>query len=295
MVNDVRIDQGTCTGCGLCGEVCPNRAMRKDAAGRMSLRQDRVELCVRCGQCMAICPSESILVEGLDYDSDFFDLAETPGRGHPFFELIATRRAVRSYEDRPVPRVLLEKVVEAIAFAPPSFPPIKTEIVVVQDPAVMRKSLPYMIAMYDRLVRAMDQPVARVFIRRQVGRETFHSLESHVVPAMRSRLPELKAGAEDTITRGAPAMILFHADRRAENYETDLHIALTYGFLAAHTVGLGATAIDLIPPTIERSQELRNMLSIPDGNRVVAAMILGFPRVRYRRGIRRELKGVQWI
>jgi nitroreductase len=112
---------------------------------------------------------------------------------------------------------------------------------------------------------------------------------------MESRLPELKQGAEDTITRYAPAMIIFHAHRDAENYETDINIALTYGFLAAHALGLGGTAIDLIPPAIQNSPELRKLFSIPDNNVPVAAMILGYPKYRYQRGIKRELKSVTWV
>jgi len=291
----VRIDDNTCTACGLCGEVCPNRAMVKGPAGRMVLRPDRVALCIRCGQCMAVCPSAAIVVEGLEYGREVYDLARSPFPEHPFFDLIATRRAVRTFQDRPVPRDLLEQVVQAISLAPPSFPPLKTELVVVQDPALVRGCLPLMVSLYEHLLEAMANPVARLIVRRQVGRDTFRTLENHVVPLMRSRLPELKSGEEDTITRGAPAMIVFHAARTAENYEADLIIALTYGFLAAHALGLGATPIDLIPPAIEKNPDLRRLLCIPESNRAVAALILGYPRIRYRRRIARQLRSVRWL
>jgi len=90
-------------------------------------------------------------------------------------------------------------------------------------------------------------------------------------------------------------MIVFHAHRDAENYEADVYIALAYGFLAAHALGLGATPIDLIPPAIQNSPELRKLFSIPDSNVVVACMILGYPKYRYQRGIKRELRSVAWI
>jgi nitroreductase len=112
---------------------------------------------------------------------------------------------------------------------------------------------------------------------------------------MKNRLPELKMGIEDTITRNAPAMILFHANRDAENYRGDIYIALTYGFLAAYALGLGGSAMDIIPPPIERNRELRKMFFIPDTNEVVGCMILGYPKYRYKRGIKRELKSVKWI
>ena len=244
---------------------------------------------------MAVCPAKSINVEGLSYSRDFFEISETSEAETSFFDMIATRRAIRNFQDKPVPKELLEKIVRSIAFAPPGFTPIKTEIVVVQDTEVIRKALPYMIEVYDYLVKAMKNPIARFFIRRKVGKAKFNTIESHVVPLMKNRLPELKKGVEDTITRYAPAMIVFHADPNAENYEADIYIALSYGFLAAHTLGLGACAMDLIPPAIQNNQELRKLFLIPGNNVVVASMILGYPKYRYPRGVKRELKSVTWI
>jgi nitroreductase len=245
---------------------------------------------------MAICPTQSIQVPGLDYQREFISLPHRDTQAEEsFYALIASRRAVRNFQDRPVPRELLEKIVQAVQFAPPSFPPIKTELAVVQDPALMRQALKHMVTMYDTLLKAMHHPIARLVVRRQAGAENFQTLARHVVPLMQSRLPELKSGAEDTITRGAPAMLLFHADRQAENYLADIYIAVAYAFLAAHACGLGATAIDLVAPVVERSPELRALFHIPPQHKVVAAVIVGFPQYRFQRGLRRELPGITWL
>ena len=295
MEDQIIITQEHCTFCGLCKEVCPNRIMKVDKDAGISLRPDRLPLCIRCGQCMAICPFQAIRVEGLSYDEDFFTLPAGPALDMPFPEMIKTRRAIRAYKDQPVPRELLEKIVEAISFAPPSFTPLKTELVVVQDTAVIRKALPEMVKVYDGLLKAMSNPIGQLIVRRKNGAKKFKVLERHVVPLMKSRLPELKRGVEDTITRNAPAMIIFHAHRDAENYDTDISIALTYGFLAAHSLGLGGSPIDLIPPAIQNNPKLRKLFAIPSENVPVAALILGYPKYRYQRGIQRELKSVTWI
>jgi ferredoxin len=295
MENQIAIDTQSCQLCGLCAEVCPNRIMTLNGSAGISFRMDRLGLCIKCGQCMAVCPSQAIVVNGLAYERDFFALP--PGRAGdmPFLEMIKTRRAIRTFKQQPVPRELLEKVVEAIAFAPPGFTPLKTELTVVQDTKVIRQALPEMIKVYDSLVKAMGNPIARFFIRRKLAASTFKTLKGHVVPLMKSRLTELKRGTEDTITRYAPAMIVFHAHQDAENYEEDIYIALTYGFLAAHAIGLGGTAMSLIPPPIQRSPVLRKMFSIPETNVVVGSLILGYPKYHYQRGIKRNLKSVTWI
>jgi ferredoxin len=295
MVDPIVINMETCNVCGLCGEVCPNKIIIKEDATRMAFRLDRINLCVKCGQCMAVCPKGSVNVNGLSYTENFIELPEGKNYETAFMNMIATRRAIRNFEDKPVPGELLEKIVEAIAYAPPSFPPIKTEIIVVKDRDVIRAALPYMIGMYEFLVKAMANPMMRFLLKMRIGNEKYHTLINHVIPIMKVKLSSMKAGEEDPITRNAPAMIIFHANKSTDNYKTDIHLALSYGFLAAHAIGLGGSAIDLIPPAIERNKELRKIFSIPKNNVVVAALIIGFPKYRYKRVIKRKLKAVTWI
>ena len=294
MAETITINVQTCKACGACGDVCPNKIIRK-VEEKMTLHEDRLFTCFKCGQCMAVCPTMSIKVEGLDYARDFFPLPAVDSFETAFFNMISTRRAIRNFKDKPVPRELLEKVVTAISFAPPSFPPVKTEVTVVQDTAVMRQALPPMIELYGMLLKAMRNPIARIFIKKNAGEEKFRVMQNHLMPLLKVRMPQLKDGSEDTITRGAPAMVLFHADRNAENYHEDIYIAMTYAYLAAHSLGLGGTMIDLIPPAVERQKDLRQLFRIPEGNEVVACLILGYPKYKYQRGIRRQLKNVTWI
>jgi nitroreductase len=264
-------------------------------SGEISFRSDRIDLCFKCGQCMSICSTKSFLVQGLSYDKDFFPLPETKGVEETFFNLIYTRRAVRNFHDKPVPKELLEKIVTAISFAPPGFPPVKTGIIVVSDPEMIRKALPHMIDLFDVLVKKMKNPLFRFFIEKEVGKQRFRTMRHHLIPLLISRLPELKQGTEDTITRNAPAMIIFHADRSSEDSREDLFIAATYGMLASHSIGLGGSIMDIIPPAINKKNELRELFKIPENNQVIASLIIGFPKYKYQRGIKRNLKSIAWL
>ncbi|HMD67659.1 MAG TPA: nitroreductase family protein [Chitinivibrionales bacterium] len=244
---------------------------------------------------MAVCPTKSITVGGLSYSKDFFDLPEPQSYEEGFFNLIHSRRAIRNFSDKPVSREVLEKVVEAISFAPPGFPPIKTELIVVQNQQLIRDALPHMIELYDFLVKAMNNPFMRIFIRREVGTKRFATMRQHLIPLLVKRLPSLKNGSENTITRNAPAMILFLANRNGEDIREDIHIAAAFGLLAAHALGLGGSIMDIIPPAIEKKKELRKMFAVADDQEVVASIILGYPKYRYQRGIRREVKNVKWL
>jgi nitroreductase len=244
---------------------------------------------------MAICPTKSVTVEGLSYESDFFDLPAEAWTEDSFGSLIASRRSVRAFQDKPVPREDLQKIVDAISRAPMGYPPHKIEIVIVQNRETIEKALLIIIGMYEKLAKMMDHSIMGFLLKRKLKPEVIKALTEHVLPSLRYRLPDMKAGRGDTITRGAPALILFHAHRASGNHSEDVLIALTYGLLSAHALGLGATAIGLVPPVIERSPELRGLFQIPAENEVLASMIVGYPKHRFKRGIRRELPGVKWI
>jgi nitroreductase/NAD-dependent dihydropyrimidine dehydrogenase PreA subunit len=290
----IEINTTLCKSCGICVEICPNKVFRQEN-GQTSIIKERIPLCFTCGQCMAICAAEAVTVEGYTYEKNFYTLPEPTSYEKSFLDLIRSRRAVRSFLDKPVPRELLEKIAEAISMAPPGLPPVKTEITIVQNTDLIRKSLPYMIEDYDFLYKGMHNPLMRFFIKKQAGKEMFRVLESHIVPMMKERLPGLKAGTEDTITRYAPAMILFHANRNEILYKEDINIAVTYGFLAAHAFGLGGSAMTIIYPMIERNKVLRRLFSIPEANEVVGSIILGYPKYSFKRGIRRPLKNITWL
>ncbi len=296
MADEWIVDTTACRKCGACVDVCPNRIIQKDTGGSVYFMEERKWECFKCGHCMAVCPNEAIQIPGLSYEKDFFTL---PPRGDQdpddFPHLLETRRAIRNFVDKPVPHEILEKIVDAIRLAPPGFPPVKTEVTVIENPEKIKQVLPLMIRLYDTLVKMMSNPVTRFFVRMDAGPEKFNVLKNHLIPLLKDRLPDLKSGKEDTILRRAPAMILFHADRNAENYATDINIALTYGFLAAHSLGLGASAMDLIPPAVDKSRELREYFNIPDTHVVTGAIILGYAKHQFKRGIKRDLKSVTWL
>lgn len=294
MNNSISFSRDSCKKCGVCVDICPNKILTK-RYDEISFREDRLDLCFKCGQCMAVCPTKSILIGGLLYEKNFFDLQEAGSFEKSFYDLIYSRRAIRNFKDMPVPKELLEKIVKAISFAPPGFPPNKVKLVVISDPNIIKKSLPLMIEFYDFLVNIINNPFARMKIKKEVGKQRLSTMQEHLVPLMKSRLPELKNGTENTITRDAQAMILFLADKDGEDIKEDIHVAATYGMLAAHAIGLGGSIMDIIPPAIEKKKELRELFNIGNNQEVVASLILGYPKYKYQRGIIRELKNVKWL
>ena len=297
MNNTIKIDAATCKKCMLCIEICPNKIFIKNDQNHIEPKPESVHICVQCGHCMAICSTKSISIQGLSYETDMFDLPvyDTEQVKTSFFNTIQTRRSIRNFKDIPVPKEILEKIVAAISYAPPGFPPIKHKLIVVQNTELIRKSLPIMVHFYDGFVRMMKNPIMKFIIKKSAGSKQFKTLENHLLPMLNNRLPALKNGSEDTLFRNAPAIILFIADKNEEDLTRDIVIAATYGMLTAHAIGLGGCILDIVPPAINRDKALRKIYDLSPNDEVITSLIVGYPKYTFQRGIKRNIKRIKWL
>jgi len=51
------VDEGICSGCGICVEICPYEAREMDAHCGVSIVHE--VLCQGCGVCVAVCPNNA--------------------------------------------------------------------------------------------------------------------------------------------------------------------------------------------------------------------------------------------
>jgi len=288
------IDTATCTKCELCIAICPAMILSKKESGEIYYRDDRVDICIKCGHCMAMCETRSITIEGLSYETNFRDIPVSTIDHPALMDFLLTRRSVRFFKNKPVPKEMLQQIVDIIATAPFGVHPDNVEMTIISEKSMITKAVPYMAKMYLQLGKLMKMPLVGWLIRRRMPKETVNTLMNFIFPHMDKGFyihPEIL----DDIARNAPAMILFHAPKGAEEHTVDAHIYLAYALLAAHSLGLGATAIGLIGPAVNQSRPIRKMFRIPDGNEVVQSMIIGYPKLHFKHAIIRPRTKVTFI
>jgi ferredoxin len=287
----VEINQETCKRCGLCADACSAKIIMKvDGRYRVSPQPDWD--CIECGLCMAVCPTKSIKVPSLKYE----DMPTIP-RGKvnfdSFYNMILPRRSIRSYKKDAVPKDVLKSITDAAATAPMGVPPSKVEVVVFDRRSDIESLLDNIAKGYEGFLSVMKNPIIRGIFRLVYGGATYHNFKNHVVPAARIALDWRKRG-RDCFSYDAPAMMLFHGSRFGESIFEDCWIAATYASLAAHFLGLGTCFIGMIPPIVDRDKKLKRRLGIAEENRVIACLLLGYPGIKFKRVIPRELGGVKY-
>jgi nitroreductase len=239
---------------------------------------------------MAICSKSSIRIEGISYEENLPPLPANPIHYDEFMKFLMTRRSVRHFLDRPVPTDVLRKIADAIALAPFGVAPDNTEMTIIADRNRIQQAMPEISKMYLQLGKVLKFPLMRWLFRRMMPRDEGNTLLDFLLPHIQKGLYDYTKG--DDISRNAPAMILFHAAKGAEERKPDAMICTTYAFLAAHSLGLGATVIGLIGPGINRSNKLKKLFRIPFENEVIQTVIVGYPKLNFKRAIVRHGKRV---
>lgn len=288
-----QIDTEACKGDGICVEICPENVFEL-VDDKARCVETRMEDCIMCGQCITVCPSDAIKIT--DLPSELFEKIEKwtfePGEFHT---LLNARRSVRNFKDKPVDRDLIDQIIQTASTAPMGFPPHTTEIMVIDDPGELNQLLKNTVEDYKGLVFAASNPLIRPFIRMTVGAEIFNELKQHVIPVAKNGIEAFEKNGADQFSRNAPVLMLFHANRWSTSYRENGYLACTYSMLAAHSHGLGTTIIGMIPPIVDRSKALRKRYGIPKDNKVITSLILGHPKYKYRKTVKREFPSVKFF
>lgn len=148
---------------------------------------------------------------------------------------------------------------------------------------------------YASLLRTYSNPLGRVILRLVAGAETFHTLKQYILEIAEHANEAYHRDGTDRYTYHAPLLLLFHGNRQALSYEENAHLVCHHAMLAALSLGLGTTIIGMVPPIVDRSKTLRRRYGIPKENKVLTSLVVGYPKYRYKKSIRRNLAGIQTI
>ncbi len=287
------IDQEKCKKCKLCIAVCPVHIIGLDDNGQVHFLPEREHICLECGQCMAICSTEAVKVGNYTYEENFFPLPDNTVHYEELYNFFAHRRSVRNFTDRPVEQELIGKILDTLHFAPYGAEPNKVEITVINNRQLIETTLPFIEEFLDNIVKWVENPIASFMIKRKKGAELFNTLKNHLYPMAKLENYTLKYG--DRITRNAPAILVFHAPKDAEEHTNNSLIYATFAMFAAQSLGLGATFIGIVPAAINKVKKVREIFQIPDDHEAMTSIILGYPQYHYRKAIRRENKTIHWV
>ena len=268
------VDQEKCNQDGICVAECPGRIIEMDTdTGYPRPAADFEEICLKCGHCVAVCPTGALSLDWLDPDGCRpirKKRTVTPEQAEQF---LCGRRSIRTFKKRPVPRPVLEKLLDVASSAPSAKNQQPWHWIVVEDPAEVRRLAGMVV---DSIRRAI--------------KESPEEAEAMGLPRVVASWDE----GYDRICRGAPHIIVAHADKNWPFSTEDCTLAISLLDLYASSIGLGACwagyfykAINVYPPLFEA-------LGLPTDHLAFGAIMVGYPKFRYDRIPPRNPIRVNW-
>jgi nitroreductase/NAD-dependent dihydropyrimidine dehydrogenase PreA subunit len=290
-MKQVAIDNNICTGCGLCAEICPYRAI--------ALVENKAEYilddCFLCGQCQAVCPTDAVAIDSLGSELGLVTLQEfqkaiAPGQydAATLVNLMRSRRSCRLYKNKKVPLDVLEDLVKIGTTAPSGTNSQAWNFVILPtrgDVLVLGE----MTADYFRkLNRQAESRVLRGLIK-VFGRDTLGQYYKNYHDSVADALNEWDEQGIDRLFHGATATILVTGKRSASCPAEDALLASQNILLAAHAMGLGTCLIGFAVEALRRTPEMRKKMMIPDDEHVYSVIAIGYPAVNYVRPANRRV------
>ena len=268
----IQVDAEKCKRDGLCVAVCPNLLLElKEGSPIPSLIENAEEQCNDCGHCVVICPQGALAQRAMSPEQcEPLEASFLPSAAQ-VEHLMRGRRSIRAFKNDPVPREVLAKLIEIARYAPTGSNLQHIRWLVVYDGAEVR-----------RLARLTED-----WLRDKVAAQP----DSPVLARNGKVLARAGRQGYDLIGRGAPHVVFAYGLR---GRETDGIIALTFLELAAFAQGLGTCWAGWLGNAAREWAPVQEALGLPEGYSCAGAMMIGFPKYKYRRLPRRNEAQIAW-
>jgi nitroreductase/NAD-dependent dihydropyrimidine dehydrogenase PreA subunit len=293
----INIDKNKCTACGICGITCPRHIPEIIEQGNKNITvisKERLNLCMECGQCEAVCPTHAIRVDKLAGEI-FEPVPELNLRENQLLDLMKHRRSVRRYKDKPVPRDILDRILEAVHLAPTGTGSRSTGVIVIDNPEMLKSLSEHFFTLYEKLEKAISNPIARFIIKKREGKVKLNTLQTFVIPGMQWYSKWYREGISNEILRDCPVLILFYSPIFEPMAEDNCTIAAFHAIFMAELLGIGTCFNQLIPPACNHDSEVKKLLNLPDNCEVYASLTAGYPKYSFKRTIPRRLAEVRYL
>jgi len=265
-MSNIIVNEKKCIKCGICLKECPVYVLHM---GENGPEETPGSACNACGHCVAICPNAAMDNEKapLAQQVDVRDITKLDEQQAEYF--LRSRRSIRTYQKKSVSRENLSKLVNIARLAPTAGNSQSISFAIVENKQLIEKAS-------EITIQILENSAFR-----QQLEKTIRSYRDDGV---------------DSIFHDAPNLIIATADKNFPHGRNNAISCLTYLELYAPTLGLGSCWAGMFEhcASVENSPLLK-LFNISKEKMVVGAVMVGYPKYRYRRLVDRNPLDVTFI
>ena len=291
----IEINTKLCNGCGLCVSVCSDHslAIENNYATKSGTS---VFDCIGCGHCMAICPTGAIEIFGRELSpSDLYDLPtkESKNDYQQLLSSLQQRRAIREFKNKNVSPEIIDKILTAAQTAPMGLPPSDVNVLIF-DGKDKTRAFAKDFSGYLKSIKFMTSKLFLAFMRPFWGKETDELFKGFIKPLIKEYTEEMDKG-NNTINYDAPLAMYFYGTPYCD--PADPIVAATYAMIAGETLGLGTCMLGAVHPFIQNGRKakiFRERHNIKFKSKEGLFVIFGYPKAKYKKGIKRSFASISF-
>jgi nitroreductase len=248
--------------------MCARGLLKRSEEQRMVFQDPKRE-CSLCGQCIAACPEDAIVYKnmGESFSFDGVGNPETIVSYESILNFMKAHRSVRHYKKEKVPTEVLQKILCAMQLAPTG-QNARTEN--------------YLILSDREKMKTLSDAVRKELLMNPGSRANYGDV--FAIGEQRYKIP---------MYFDAPHVIFVSSGLNFEAESNAIGIIVTYGRLAAQSLGLGTCWNGWTQAAMGLNPKLRELAGVR-GERV-GVFTLGYPDVKYYRTAPRIMKSVKGL
>jgi nitroreductase len=207
------------------------------------------------------------------------------------------RRSTRHFRKRPVPRELVETLIDAARWAPSASNSQSVAWLALDDAGRIGALGDAVIRVFERSAGLLRSPLISLVGPLALGPARFKLAQTY-----RSGLEGLVADharRRDPIFHHAPVVLIAHSPAGSDLGRDDAIYQAYNIMLLAQRMGLGTCQIGFLTAALEikifgLQRSLEQRLALPAGRKAQAALVLGFPLYHFRRMVPRRQPVLRW-
>jgi len=268
------IDKEKCTKDGICAGECPRAIIQlQEGDGYPEMVPGGEETCMLCGHCVAVCPNGALSHANVPIEACPPIEKELAVNNEQAVQFLRSRRSIRFYQDKPVEKEKIQRLIEIARYAPTNSNTQLVEWLVFTDKEKVNELAGLAVDWMREVLKKDPQAAGAPYI-------------PLVVAAW-------DAGY-DAVLRNAPALVAAIAPEETRNGMVDLTVSLSYFELAAPSLGLGTCWAGLLQHPLLSYRPLKEAMGLPDGYPHHYPMMLGYPKFKYHRLPERKPPKITW-
>ena len=287
----IEIDSTKCTKCGFCFEVCSSRVLALGEGQEIQVRYP--EQCNICGHCVAICPKNALIHKDMPIEK-FEDLRVTIIPPEDMRNLLLSRRSIRVFQEKPVPKELIEQLIEVGIHAGTSSNGQTENFIVIQDRKLLSELEKKVIdVLWNKGIKYLGSGIGQKLAKMKLGEEMLRQSIPYYHSIRHRRENNELAGM---IFRNAPVVMVIHGLRTNFMAHANCSIAARNMEIMAKTMGLGTCWVGYLSVAAHLAKKkIERYLEIPDDHSIYGVILVGYPKHEFGKIILRKERQVRWM